>query len=457
MVLVDSPTSASGGSVNTVGGRVIIAASTHPRLFKVPVDQRRANPAAYTPFLFSFGPYHALLLEGRENNYSPVTAHPLLDGAHLKEMTASGLLSPNAEDQLRLLVQKIEQHEAQIRAQYVQWLDTASFNFRHLARVLALDSITIVAATMSQKLQQQYTPLIYPVARLVLSDAMLLENQVPIIVLECALESLVQKTRAASFKNTLPADPLPSLEDVILWYCQRSSPFPEWTLQRLPPLEDKVKGEPPLSFLYDYLLDRFTPTAQQPDKGGALLKAPNDADPSLPTASHLARCGVRFRPCDTGDIRFGKTNDVLLLPRITVSDTTVRVLHNLLAYEATQRHPKQYTVVSYVHFIDCLIDNVDDVEILTAGGIICNKLSSNEELATMWNKLCTSVSCRNTISNRIVMAQLDALSKEKWRRWRASFIDIYWEKQPWLLFSIFAAIILFVLSLLQTIYTIMAF
>ncbi|KAI5082529.1 hypothetical protein GOP47_0002272, partial [Adiantum capillus-veneris] len=431
----------------------------YPRLYKVPLDQRRANPHAYSPFLFSFGPYHAYPPD------CPLLAHALLDGAHLKRMTASALIL--SDTQLSTLFHSIQQLEPQIRAQYVQWLDGGTSDFGPLARILALDAITIVAATFSHhQLQRHQSPLIYPLARLVLSDAMLLENQVPVILLESALKTIAQNGATSpgdlQGKSQLRPgadDPLPSLEDVILWYCKRSSPFPEWTLHKLPPLEDKAKGEPLLSFLYDYVSDRLTQSPHSDHDQGCLpIKSPMiDADPSLPTALQLSKSGVRFRPCDTGDIRFDEEDDVLLLPRITVSDTTVRVLHNLLAYEATLRHPEQYTIISYVHFLDCLIDNVDDVHILTESGIICNKLGSHEELAKMWNKLCMYVSCRNTVSNRMVMAQLDALSKQKWRQWRASFVETYWEKQPWLLLSIFAAMVLFVLSLLQTIYTILAY
>ncbi|MCO5605330.1 hypothetical protein L7F22_059512 [Adiantum nelumboides] len=237
-----------------------------------------------------------------------------LDGAHLKRLTASGLLSPHSEAQLSSLILSIHNLQPQIRVQYVQWLDAGSSDFRPLA----LDAITIVAAAFSHELQRLHTPLIYPVARLVLSDAMLLENQVPVVVLEYALGSiaLARSTSAASVSEENKAraptqdNPLPSLEDVILWYCKRSSPFREWTLRMLPPLEDKAKGEPLLSFLYDYFSDRLTPSHHSLNLD-SLANCPADADPSLPTASHLALCGVRFRPCDTGDISFDEESAVL--------------------------------------------------------------------------------------------------------------------------------------------------
>ncbi|MCO5595677.1 hypothetical protein L7F22_049722 [Adiantum nelumboides] len=155
--------------------------------------------------------------------------------------------------------------------------------------------------------------------------------------------------------------------------------------------------------------------------------------PPPPRASRLARCGVRFRVSPRHYVCFDSQKCVLFLPKIQVSDTTVRVIHNLLAYEATARLPNQYAFVSYVHLMDCLNDTAEDVHILTDAGIICNKLGSHEELASMWNKLCISVSCRNTVCDGIIMAQLEALSKERLRRWKASFWEVYWEKTPWLL------------------------
>ncbi|KAI5083753.1 hypothetical protein GOP47_0003496 [Adiantum capillus-veneris] len=472
---------------NTTGA----AANAYPRLYKVPVDQRKANPQAYTPFLFSFGPYHAYL-DDLEDNHAACTSHlqppvdPLLDGVHLKRMTAAALLPL---PQLANLISMIEKYEPQIRSQYVQWFNREGLDFSRLAAVLAIDAITIIAATMSQRLQWS-TPLIHPLARLVLGDAILLENQIPMVVVECAIDTvrgasrpatdeangagegppLQSRAAEASFVDRyisdysgLLVDQWPSLQGVIYWYCKHASPFTDWRPYILPPLmmgeklDQKLAGQPLLAFLYDEICSRLTP-----DSAEVLLQNARTRrsifnpvlDPSLPTASRLARCGVRFQRCHKdATISFDSKNAVLCLPRITVSDTAVRVLHNLLAYEATLRHPQEYSVVSYVHLMDCLIDTAHDVQLLEDAGVLCNKLGSDEEVASMWNKLCVSVSYRNTPSHSAIMTQLETLSKKRWNRWKANFKELYWERQPWLLLSIVAASLLFILSLLQTIYT----
>eukprot|EP00250_Pteridium_aquilinum_P006873 c1669_g1_i1 orf=1-561(-) len=154
-----------------------------PRFYKVPIDQGRVNPEAYTPHLFSLGPYHSVAL----------ALHPppaLYDGDRFKEMAAEALLEI---DGLQNLINKLEEHEPEFRTQYVQMSDARlDLRPRVLPRLLALDAVTIIASTLPQRIK---TCLIYPIARIVLSDAILLENQIPIIVLRCALESLKPITR----------------------------------------------------------------------------------------------------------------------------------------------------------------------------------------------------------------------------------------------------------------------
>ncbi|MCO5566794.1 hypothetical protein L7F22_020474 [Adiantum nelumboides] len=422
----------------------------HLSLCKVPPNQRKANSDAYTPFLFSLGPYHEDYIDPIEKAALPQLVNSALaDGAYLKQMTAKGLLS---DKQLQDLESLINKKKTDILAQYVHRLNVHTYKDNRLARLLALDAITMVAAVIfMEELQSQHnlTSLNYPVARLVLDDAMLLENQIPVFLLDLAFQSIL-----GGFQNKNIDLPVQNLEYTILWYCRWANPFTDYEVKALPSLQEQAKKKPLLSFLYDHVCDHLTPLFGNTQ--------PNDVvssdDPSTPRASRLARCGVRFhvshdpaRPY----VCFDNQKCELFLPKIEVTDTAVRVIHNLLAYEATARLPNQYAFVSYVHLMDCLIDTADDVQILTDAGIICNKLGSPEELAATWNKFCISVTGRHTVYNHIIMAQLEALSKKRWRRWKASFWEVYWEKSPWLLFSIFGATILLILTVLQTIFTIL--
>ncbi|MCO5553798.1 hypothetical protein L7F22_007324 [Adiantum nelumboides] len=300
----------------------------------------------------------------------------------------------------------IDKQKAHILAQNVQRLVADTSEADRLALLLAVDAITIVAAILSEELQRQcnLTSRIYPVARVVFSDAML----IPVFLLDLAFQSILGGLAETGISKNIDL-PVQSLEDKIHWYCDRANPFTDYEVKKSPSLQEQDKRKPLLSFLYDHVRDLLTPLFEKtqphlvPSDGISLLMHnltvinAKDTDPPPPRASGLARCGVRFEVSDPAKpyVCFDNQNCVLFLPKIHVTDTTVRVIHNLLAYEATARLPA--FVDSYVHLMDCLIDTADDVHILTEAGVICNKLGSDEELAAIWNKLCHTV-CVTTSS-----------------------------------------------------------
>ncbi|KAI5066345.1 hypothetical protein GOP47_0018969 [Adiantum capillus-veneris] len=141
------------------------------------------------------------------------------------------------------------------------------------ADLFALDSIAIVAATMPYGT----TRLIYPITRLILSDAILLENQVPLFVLNYALDSIISACTVSGKPSP------PSLEKILEWYRKHASPFPNFVCEHPPDLSLRMR-EPLLGYIYDYLT--------QPIDTSVLHTAAMDSlgldldNPALPSASH---------------------------------------------------------------------------------------------------------------------------------------------------------------------------
>ncbi|KAG8479732.1 hypothetical protein CXB51_029555 [Gossypium anomalum] len=77
----------------------------------------------------------------------------------------------------------------------------------------------------------------------------------------------------------------------------------------------------------------------------------------------------------------------LRLPPITVDDSTM----NLIAYEMCPDFDNDYTVTSYMCFLDSLIDGAEDVRKLSDAGILYNGLGSDEEVAKLFNKMNTDL------------------------------------------------------------------
>ncbi|KAK5787186.1 hypothetical protein PVK06_041839 [Gossypium arboreum] len=77
----------------------------------------------------------------------------------------------------------------------------------------------------------------------------------------------------------------------------------------------------------------------------------------------------------------------LRLPPITVNDSTM----NLIAYEMCLDFKNDFTVTSYMCFLDLLIDNAEDVKDLRDASILYNRLGSDEEVAKLFNKMNTDL------------------------------------------------------------------
>ncbi|KAL3694981.1 hypothetical protein R1sor_008632 [Riccia sorocarpa] len=143
---------------------------------------------------------------------------------------------------------------------------------------------------------------------------------------------------------------------------------------------------------------------------------------TLPSATQLATTGVHFKCHDglTNEVKFEKSffrlSATLYLARIYVADFTETMLLNLCVYESMNRQDEG--VHNCVMLMDELIDTEADVELLMDGKdpiITENRLGDNKQ-----------------------------------------FLDSY-RVAPWLLVSLLAAIILLVLTVVQTIYTVWGF
>lgn len=179
-------------------------------------------------------------------------------------------------------------------------------------------------------------------------------------------------------------------------------------------------------------------------------------DNTMPSAVELSDAGIRFKSSKTQfihDISF--KNGVLHLPVFKAHDDTEKHLLNLLAFEKLYPYTG-HEVLSYMSFMDNLINIDKDVELLRCKGVIKNLLSSDEELAQLVNSLGSGalMSPFSMLDN--VQRMVSQHCKKPWNRWRASFAHTYL-RNPWVFFSLLAAVILLVAAILQTVYTMIPF
>ncbi|CAI9103050.1 OLC1v1001478C1 [Oldenlandia corymbosa var. corymbosa] len=184
------------------------------------------------------------------------------------------------------------------------------------------------------------------------------------------------------------------------------------------------------------------------------------SDDIIPSASELVDSGVTIRKSKTRsikDIRFvpGLFRGVLYIPPVMVDDTTQSIYLNLMAYERFHIGIGN-DVTAYVAFMDDLIDNAKDVNLLKSNKIIQNAYGSDKNVAELFNTL--SINMAHDTFNRLVFIRSEAKEycDRHWNKWRGILIRSYFN-HPWAVISLIAAIFLFTLTILGTSYTIAQF
>nr|ABK24401.1 unknown [Picea sitchensis] len=108
---------------------------------------------------------------------------------------------------------------------------------------------------------------------------------------------------------------------------------------------------------------------------------------TLPSAVELRRKGVKFAAHveNLNEVRFDGKTCTFHLPTIEMDDRTDAVMRNLVAFEAFVCKKETKPLMCYVDVMDRLINTAADVEVLRNGGILHNRLGTDEEVAGVWN------------------------------------------------------------------------
>ncbi|CAL9014811.1 unnamed protein product [Prunus brigantina] len=182
----------------------------------------------------------------------------------------------------------------------------------------------------------------------------------------------------------------------------------------------------------------------------------------IPNATTLSEAGVQFRrskntPDCIMNIEFNFKNGVFTIPPLGIDEKTGPLFRNLIAFEQCH-HSRLHKITSYAVLMDNLIDTSKDVDLLREKIILVNWLSP-EDAAQFFNELYNDTTvigfyygslCKdvnkyyNTYQNTWMGT---------WNKWMEILRRDYLST-PWKVISFIAAVILLLLTLLQTIYTI---
>uniref|UniRef100_A0A803Q3W9 Uncharacterized protein n=1 Tax=Cannabis sativa TaxID=3483 RepID=A0A803Q3W9_CANSA len=178
----------------------------------------------------------------------------------------------------------------------------------------------------------------------------------------------------------------------------------------------------------------------------------NDPKGFFRNVEELTSTGIELEPSSSGlaTISFsGKCFNLkghLKLPPLIVDEWTERKLHNLLLYEKFLK--KHYMLISYVKFMDILIDREQDVKELRAFRVLQNRLSSDADVAYLFNKLGSECSDPQDDFYRDVKIKIQHHCERKYAIWMTQVYQKYFSN-PWAIIGLMAAVIVLSLAAVQ--------
>ena len=421
------------------------------KISKPPKALLDVRPLSYRPQLMTIGPLHDMLSDSASAD-------------RCKELCVWRFMQRHGIPDVKQLMQRIfEDPRSFLDTHYSNPLDYNSLEILQL--MLTLDTILIyefflyMCATVSESTIEQYGHFqtLWKndiIGKQFFRDLFLMGNQIPMSFLK----------RIAAFPNENEVN-LKDLQAVLVDIVVRSCPFPmgynDW---------HKNVGNPNL-LNCEHLLDcqyvlvtqglhehKRSPQIQHNGSrnligAGRLQSRHRDR---LPPASQLSKVGISFHAHKSGTslIKYHRRTLQLHLPRIVVYEGTENVLRNLLAYEQTSKEGCEFA--KYVVIMDSLIYTTEDLAILMKAGVIVNHLGSDQKLANMWNNMCENVTIRSCGRWDKMTCEVLHDYENPWRRMYVEFHEKFFSR-PWLTTSVIDAILILILTLLQTVYTILGY
>ncbi|KAL1565393.1 UPF0481 protein [Salvia divinorum] len=269
-------------------------------------------------------------------------------------------------------------------------------------------------------------------------DMLMLENQLPMLV----LEKLVAVQNDKSLKDCK------DLTKRILKFFQ----------QNINPAKHLHEFNHCLHILDIYrrslLLEE--PRAKKQKAGAAGPIVYQGGDDIIRSATELNEAGIRIKRSKSRslkDITF--RGGVLRLPLIVVDDALESLYLNLIAFERFHVGAGN-DLTSYIFFMDNIIDSAMDVSLLHSCSIIQNALGSDKAVAKLFNSLSKDITLDPESSLEQVHKQVSEYCQKPWHQWRANLMHTYFTN-PWAILSVIAAIFLFALTIVQTIYGVLSY
>ncbi|XP_043724206.1 UPF0481 protein At3g47200-like [Telopea speciosissima] len=465
-------------------------------IYRLPKSLVDEKPEAYVPHIVSIGPFHH-----KQQHLQHTETRKILYFHRFMNRTAS----------LLHYVQVVEDLEERLYQCYPT--DLKIERDSSFVMMMVVDGCFILDLLLQSKNYHKTTPILkwdYQVSQ----DLILVENQIPIFVLEELYRVFIngargvrEATATAAAATTADHDDHPittQLYDLMLKYfvhhllttflgmdydtiynssrdrIENLKPeyrpkhlldflrfilIPNFAIQRSPAAAAAAANESNNNSKKNKKIPSATCASSSSSRllcllGGMVVDPPkkdNNVVVHIRCATKLKTASVKFeknkKATSLLDIIFDENNGVLKIPTTKIHEGSEIILRNLVAYE---QYIDDYSYISeYASFMNGLIDSREDVELLQDNGVIVTMLGDPSEVAQLFNNLVKDVMF-HVHYTLPVRGKLEEYYNIRCHKWRASLMGNYFNT-PWASISVVAAIMLLVLTFTQTIYTILSY
>ncbi|RVW81214.1 UPF0481 protein [Vitis vinifera] len=180
---------------------------------------------------------------------------------------------------------------------------------------------------------------------------------------------------------------------------------------------------------------------------------------SFRNVKELMAAGIRIKRSPTRhlrDISF-RSNGItacLRIPPITIDNSTKAMFLNLIAYEMSS--DVDHDFISYLRFLDSLIDHADDVKELQSIGILQNNLGTHEEVAQFFNTVSANLESNFHAYKDVrvrIRKHLKNHYNSKLKMWMTQCLDTYFGS-PWTIIAWVGAALALFFTAVQTYFSV---
>lgn len=388
-------------------------------IYRVPIRLRESNEKIFTPQVVNLGPLH----HGKEELKAMEEHKILYLQEFLKWSTAS----------MEEVIKVVKERETRLRNCYAETIDLGKDDFVKMMLLDASFIIVVLLKSCGVAIGSSNDRIFNKPWMLsdISLDMFLIENQLPFFILEDLLE-------ASSTNRYSPAEEEYSLIELTYKFFEER--WGSWILKK--GILEEINSSEVAHFV------DFIRKCQKPSESDRTKKELETIN--IPSITELHQAGVKFRfkpGKSLLDMKFDR--GILEMPRLKIDDDTEILFRNLQVFE--QCHCHEEYIANYISMINFLVITPKDVEILDRNGIIENWIHDYEAVTALLHNISkgNSLSADDFIFASLV-EDLKAYCRRPWNKWKAT-LKLEYFHTPWAIISLIAASILLILTMVQTV------